>query len=49
LRPVRVLRAKARRALTFIRQDETVRLGVTKSAGMSQGESLSIEHICDED
>lgn len=43
------VQAKARGMLTFRRQDETVRLGATLSAGMSQGESLSIEHTCNEE
>jgi hypothetical protein len=43
------VQAKARGRLTFLRQDQTIRLGATRSAGMSQGESLSIEHSCDEE
>jgi hypothetical protein len=42
------VQAKARGVLTFLRDDSMRRLGGTESAGMSQGESMSIEHICDE-
>lgn len=42
------VQAKARGVLTFLRDDSVRRLGGTKNAGMSQGESMSIEHICDE-
>jgi hypothetical protein len=43
------VQARARGALAFLRDDETIKLGATKAAGMSQGESMSIEHICDEE
>ena len=42
------VQARARGILTFLREDSVMRLGATESAGMSQGESMSIEHICDE-
>ena len=42
------VQARARGVLTFLRDDSVMRLGATESAGMSQGESMSIEHICDE-
>ena len=40
------VQAKARGVLTFLADDRVMRLGGTKQAGMSQGESISIEHIC---
>jgi hypothetical protein len=43
------VQAEARGVLAFLRDDRTIRLGATRSAGMSQGESISIEHTCDED
>lgn len=43
------VQAKARGTLAFLRDDKTIRLGATKAAGMSQGESMSIEHTCKEE
>lgn len=43
------VQAKAKGVLTFLRDDRTIQLGATKAAGMSQGESLSIEHTCKEE
>jgi hypothetical protein len=43
------VRAKARGAVVFLRDDRTIRLGATRDASMSQGESMSIEHTCDEE
>jgi hypothetical protein len=42
------VQARAGGVLTFLRDDHVIRLGATKHAGMSQGESMSIEHTCDE-
>ena len=41
--------AEATGVLTFLRVDRTILLGTTQSAGMSQGESMSIEHTCDQE
>jgi hypothetical protein len=41
--------ARAQGILSFLREDRTIRLGATKDAWMSQGESMSIEHTCDEE
>ena len=41
--------AEAKGVLTFLRVDRTILLGTTQSAGMSQGESMSIEHTCDQE
>ena len=43
------VQAKALGTLTFLREDKTIKLGGTRAAGMSQGESMSIEHICNEE
>jgi hypothetical protein len=44
------VQAKARGILVFARQGTTIRLGATMAAGMSQGDSMQIEHItCDEE
>ena len=42
------VQAKARGVLTILSDDRVMRLGGTKQAGMSQGESMSIEHICND-
>jgi hypothetical protein len=41
--------AKATGVLTFLRDDRTIQLGGTKDAWMSQGESMSIEHTCNDE
>lgn len=43
------VQARARGTLAFLREDRTIKLGATKAAGMSQGESMSIEHTCKEE
>jgi hypothetical protein len=42
------VQAEAKGVLAFLRDDRTIQLGTTRSAGMSQGESMSIEHTCKE-
>lgn len=43
------VQAEAGGALVFLREDKTINLGGTRAAGMSQGESMSVEHICNEE